>query len=87
MVSAIGSLASRRPRRRDPFARARLRIGVERDVGDDRDDVRAGGEAQFRPLDIEAADRDQRDRADAALPLADLLEPCGANAMALRIVG
>ena len=55
-------------RRRDPLARAASGIGVERDVGDDGDDVGAGGEAQLRPLDIEPADRDQRDRADAPLP-------------------
>ena len=52
-----------------------LRIGVERDVGDDGDDVGAGGKTQLRPFDVKSADRDQRDRADAALPHADRLEP------------
>ena len=47
---------------------------IERDVGDDGDDVRARGETQLRPFDVEAADRDQRDRADAALPLSDTLQ-------------
>ena len=47
---------------------------MKRDVGDDGDDVRAGGEAKLRPLDIKSADRDQRDRANAALPFANPLE-------------
>jgi hypothetical protein len=74
-------------RRRDPLFRARFRVGVQRDVGDDRDDVRALGEAELRPLDIEPADGNERNGADAALPFADALEPCGAKAIALRIVG
>src|SRR5271165_370852 len=63
------------PRRQDPFSRARLRIGVQRDVGDDRDDVRAGLQAQFRPLGVEAADGDKRNGAEAALPVPDPFEP------------
>ena len=79
---------SRRARRRDPFAGSRLRIGVQRDVGDDRDDIGAGGEARLAALDVEAADRDQRNvRRRAASIRRCVSRPCGANAIAFRIVG
>ena len=58
----------------DPFAAARLRVRVERNVGDDGRAVGAGLEAVFRPLRGEAADGDQRQRADLFAPEGDLFK-------------
>src|SRR5690606_7202943 len=57
--------------RLQPLADPCLGIRVERDIGDDRDDVGPGGERLRRALDAQAADGDERDGADASLPLAD----------------
>src|SRR3546814_5027439 len=61
-------------RRREPGAGTRLGIGVEGDVGDDGEDVSDGGEHVGRALDGQAADGDQRHRADPPLPLRHFLK-------------
>ena len=85
IVSATGVM------RRVAAIQARARASgsaFKRDVGDDGDDVGAGGEAGEPALDVEAADGDERDFPDPPLPLADALRaPCGPNRIAFRIVG
>src|SRR3546814_6592560 len=51
----------------EPGAGARLRVGIEGDVGHDGEDVGAGGQHAGRALDRQAADGDQRDRKSTRL--------------------
>ena len=48
-----------------------VRVGVLGDVGNDGDGIGAGGENLRGLLELDAADRDQRDVADALLPFGD----------------
>ena len=86
MVSAIG-VRFTRPRRRDPFARARFRIGVERDVGDDRDDVGAGREAQLARSTLRPPIATSGIAPMRRFHSPIRSRPCGAKAIAFRIVG
>ena len=85
IVSATGVTAARR---RDPLAGAAFGIGVQRDVGDDGDDVGAGGEAGPAALDIEAADARRAESSPIRRFHSPMRSrPCGANRIAFRIVG
>src|SRR5687768_8855437 len=55
----------------EPSFYPRIWIRVLRDVADHGDRVRAGGINLWRLLELDAADRDQRDVAGALLPFGD----------------
>src|SRR5215210_6894498 len=56
----------------EPGAHPRVGIGILGDIADHGDAVGAGNENLRRLFELDAADRDQRDVADAFLPFADL---------------
>src|SRR5205823_3431880 len=56
----------------EPGAHPRVGIGVLGDVADHGDRIGAGGENLARLFELDAADRNQRERADALLPFGDL---------------
>src|SRR6478672_1685952 len=56
----------------EPRAYPRVGIGILRDVADDGDGIGAGGVNVRGLFELDAADRNQRDIADAALPFGDL---------------
>ena len=65
---------------------ARIRIGVLGDVADDGDGIRAGGEDVGRVFELDAADGDQRNVADAIFHAVMRSMPCGAKRIAFRVV-
>src|SRR3546814_10680898 len=67
-------LCPRLSRRGEPGAGARLRVGIEGDVGHDGEDVGAGGQHAGRALDRQPADGDQRHGADSPLPFANFFK-------------
>src|SRR5581483_372015 len=67
-----------------PRAHARVGVGVLGDVGNDGDGIRAGRENLGGVLELDAADRNQRDVADAFLPFADLRDPLRREAHRLQ---
>src|SRR6185437_45193 len=58
--------------RAQPLPHPGIGVGVLGDVGNDRDGIGAGGEDLGGLLELDAADRDQRNGTDALLPFADL---------------
>src|SRR5882724_11902480 len=55
-----------------PLSYPRVGVGILGDVTDDGDRVGAGGENFCGLFELDAADRDQRNVADALFPLGDL---------------
>ena len=74
---AISKLApsNQRPRRLNPLPLASLRIGIQRDVGDDSRAVSPGTQSLDAAFRRQAADGDQRQAPDFAPPQAKLIEP------------
>src|SRR3546814_14913781 len=70
-------LCPRLSRRGEPGAGARLRVGIEGDVGHDGEDVGAGGKHAERALDRQPADGDQWHSADSPLPFANFFNDTG----------
>src|SRR6478609_8818037 len=58
----------------DKRPRTPFRIGIAQDVRHDSNGIRARREHARRTLQSNAADRDERQRADAALPFADRVQ-------------
>src|SRR6478609_10811619 len=56
----------------EPLPHAGIGVGILGDVADHRDRIRARRKNLRGVLELDAADRDQRDGADALLPLRDL---------------
>src|SRR4051794_3205673 len=56
----------------EPLPHPRIRVGVLGDVGNDGDGIRARGKDLRGVLELDAADRDQWDIADALFPFRDL---------------
>jgi len=72
----------------EPGAHAGIGVGVLGDVADDGDRVGAGGENVGGLFKLDAADRDQRDVADALFPLREIFGmPCGAKRIDFSVVG
>ena len=71
----------------EPLPDPRVRIGGAGHVGDDGDRVGAGGENLGGLLELDAADRDEGNVADALLPFGDLAMPCGAKRIDFSVVG
>ena len=86
IVSAIGR-RSWRARRRDPLARARLGIGVQRDVGDDGDDIGAGGQAGLPRSTLSPPIATSGIWPTRLFHSPMRSRPCGPNFIAFRIVG